>query len=361
MNDMRLENWLTELMARYPDKNIRFVFEKGYPVAQLDLALWLNNPARLDNKYDPVRAAKYRLLMERGVDFPAIAVFSDRSPASGRHRVGGHSDAMAGPHSKKVLPLDAYVLYVDDPLIRELILRTINSIEGFGNPDEHELPHIAEILRNHPTVTQAELAEWFPGMTQHRISEYTRLRDYERRADALGCLVEWMKLSQTHQLKLGKLSNDVLWVPAVMTLANTGTNGVAADKLIAAISRPRSEKDALAQIASVQREYDVRAAATRSKGKLKLRGDKRNAIHLKWLKKIIQLRNFMPNWNVEELKLYNIEFTQIPADLATIKELQSQLDDAMIVLESRLEQRRDEEARRASGKSAPPTPPTPLA
>jgi hypothetical protein len=257
MKDLKTENFLKA-------NGYGFVFVEALAFAQIDLKEADANPARMTKKLDQDRAISYGLAMTDGADFPAIVTLDVGEGRlhllmTGRHRIAG---AIAADINR----MDAYVVREADPFRVELLLRTINNIEGRAPDQQEKLHHIVELRRLYPDVPIPELASRF-GIKPHTVQSYLRDIDVEERAHRLGVGME-ISLEKFRGLRqaLFGLANDIVFVEIVRLIARyhdmrTG----AAVSLIKELKDKTTEKQALRLIEERNKELGQIEAENRNK------------------------------------------------------------------------------------------------
>lgn len=210
MEDPRTANWLSK-------HGYACRFTAGVPLNRIDMAEAEANPARLTKKLDEDRVLQYSLEMTGGTDFPAIVLLDPQivrggafSLITGRHRI--EAALLAGFKT-----LDAYVVRETDPFRRELILRTINNLEGKAPSFSEKMAHLFELRRNYPDKSLRELAALF-GMKQGTVNEYIRADNTYRRASALGVAERVLRLPATVRADLDAIKNDNTFVATLKLL-----------------------------------------------------------------------------------------------------------------------------------------------
>src|SRR6516162_2138199 len=178
MKDSKTEYFLTS-------NGYAWQFHQDLPLNQLNMKEAETNPARLGAALDEEYALSIGLAVQDGADLPAIVVLDDGSQLyliiTGRHRVCGVL-IFCKPAR---MTLDAYVVREVDPYRVQLLIRTINTIEGHAPSTQERLTHIAEMRRMFPHASAKELAAQFR-VALPTANEYLRVIAMERRAEDLG-------------------------------------------------------------------------------------------------------------------------------------------------------------------------------
>ena len=257
MRDPKTENFLKA-------NGYAYVFVKQLKFGAIDLKEADANPARLLKKLDKDRALSYGLAMIDGADFPAIVVLDagDDKPSrliTGRHRIEGAKEA-------EIDAFDAYVVRDADPYRRELLLRTINNIEGRAPDQMEKLNHIAELHRLYPDVSVNELAARF-GLKPQTVANHLRENEVAERAQRLGVGAEIShdKFKALKQPLFG-LNNDVTFTEVVRLIARyPDLRTSAATSLIKELKEKTTERQALKLIEERDREMAQIEAENRGK------------------------------------------------------------------------------------------------
>lgn len=264
MRDPKTENFLAA-------RGFAFEFVPDMPIAEIDCQEADANPARLRTKLEQDRAISYGIAMEEGADFPAIVSLDVADGRLKRLITGRHRIAGAGAASRPVL--DAYVVRESDPYRVEMLIRTINNIEGRAPGQDEKLLQAGEMKRLFPHVTVAELASWFL-LKPSVITDYLKVLDVERRADALGLgsifKTDRFKKNAKLKIQINQIQSDVTFDRLVRLIAaHPHVRGQAAIDLVRNVRECSTEKRALGLIDKLDREYaeleeELRARRSRS-------------------------------------------------------------------------------------------------
>ncbi len=247
MKDQKTERHLT-------DNHYTFIFVAAFSLDDID---WLEadaNPARLGKKLDDERAFGYSQDMEAGCDFPAIVLLDigdglKKLIMTGRHRGRAAQAALR-------TTLDAYVVRESDPARRELLLRSLNVIEGEAPSHNERMVHIAEMKRKYPDMSNASLATQFK-VKKDRVDDYLKAVAVEQRADGLGCgaAIHSGKFSKAMKLALGSLHNDYAFIAATGLVARWPIlRGSAGIDLITRLRSARTENAAMRMVEEADHE-----------------------------------------------------------------------------------------------------------
>ena len=178
MKDAKTEHYLTA-------RGYTWQYVKDFPIARLDLKEAESNPARLGKALDEEYALSIGLAVQDGAELPAIVTHDTGDGLddiiTGRHRVSGVT-TFCKPRRDTI---DAYRVREADKFRVDLLVRTINTIEGHAPGTHERLIHVAEMRRKYPHTTTKDIAKEF-GVAVETAHEYLRVLAMERRAEELG-------------------------------------------------------------------------------------------------------------------------------------------------------------------------------
>ena len=251
MKDSKTEYFLTA-------NGYTWQFHKELPLDQLDMKEAESNPARLGSALDEDYALGIGLAVQEGADLPAIVVLDDGTAlykiVTGRHRINGVTDFCKPPRPA----LDAYVVREVDPYRIQLLIRTINVIEGHAPDTRERLTHIAEMRRMFPHSTAKELAALFRVAT-NTAAEYLRVIAMERRAEDLGIgnIAKSRTIPMKLKAQLQGLQNDNIFLHAVTMVSrhpNDFRGKTPGETLVKELRSAGSERKALKYLDERDRE-----------------------------------------------------------------------------------------------------------
>jgi hypothetical protein len=260
MRDQKTENYLN-------DGQYAFEFRPKVPIKSIDLVGARINPARANRRIDPERVNAYGVAMLDGTDFPAIVVFDGGglllSLVTGLHRLEAAIDA-------KLDTFDCYVVVEPNDYRRDLLVRSINSIEGFAPTQQEQLRLAAEMLRLYPGVaTNKQVAASFK-LGESTLASFLRVTEADDRALNLGVFDQFCGLTQTIKLELYGIKNDHIFTSAIGVISNYSLKGGEADAFVKEVKRARKDDDAQAAIDKKQRDMEQRDQRAKAKhGKTK--------------------------------------------------------------------------------------------
>jgi hypothetical protein len=230
-------------------------------MTEIDMQLSRDNPARLLRRLNQDRACDYGVMMEAGIEFPAVVLLNHPAPhdgmawivATGMHRLEGGLLAHRAEW-------DAYCVIEADDYRRDHLIRSLNRLEGEGDPMHVVLAHI---LHEHETFGKplTELAKsWhvkLPWLQNGATERRARLR-----ARRLNYDVDRARIPATIMVALGSLQSDVIFEKAMETVATTPgvTTGSVRD-MVSDVKKGRSEA---AQLEAVRKFTDQEQARVRA-------------------------------------------------------------------------------------------------
>jgi len=325
MRDQRTENYLDRGAYVY-----RFV--AGYDLTRISLNAEAQNPARLGRRREDERIVKMAMAMADKVDFPAIVVFANEAEPFDSLVTGFHRCSAAD--LADIRSFDAYVVVEHDPYRRALLMRSINSIEGKASTQQEDLAHIAELLRMFPDATQNDMALAFNIKTPV-ISDYLKLIEHEARAHRLGVGEPWARIPQQGlRMKLGRITNDNIFVMAVEAVEQMQLTGKAADDLIEGVRRSKTEQAAAKMLQDALRQF----IEQQERAKAKYGRRSKQTTCGKWFGALTRLWRIIPVWDVRKLHLDALDPAAVTMNILKLKEVRAQIDDVLADQERRLEQ-----------------------
>jgi hypothetical protein len=235
-------------------------FVEAFPINKIDLAASKANPARLLRQLDKERCLEMAVAMEAGVDFPAIVLSEEPNNlfilATGMHRLEG-ADVI------KRTTFDAYIVIETDPYRRELLMRSINCIEGRGQTRDENLAHCAELHRLFGRPVD-DLAAAF-NLKITAIRDYLRSIKFDEHAEQLGVGDLSRGFPQRMKQDLSTIKIDVLLVDTIRLIKSTKMSGSSAKQLIKEITECRGEKAGLRILEQRRQEALQREESAKAK------------------------------------------------------------------------------------------------
>jgi cell division protein ZapA (FtsZ GTPase activity inhibitor) len=214
-------------------------FQPNFLISKIDLVTSEANPARLSRKIDEERCAEMALAMEQGVDFPAIILIEEPKlflVATGMHRLKAATE-----YAKPVKTIfDAYIVIETDPYRRDLLIRSINCIEGKGQTRNENLQHCADMHRLYGGPIE-DLAAAF-NLRPSTIKAYLRYLKVDDRAKSFGVEDLLRSLAIKVRSAIAQIKYDSLFVNTIRVLVATKASVAVAMQIAQEVAGVRSEK-----------------------------------------------------------------------------------------------------------------------
>jgi hypothetical protein len=316
MQDPKTEQYLSA--GRYA-----FVFAKDVPIRDIDMGEAKANPARLQRRIDDDRVNAYGIAMLDGADFPAIVLFDDEPK---KHLVTGLHRLTAAQDAHKTV-FDAYLVRETDEYRRQLLMRSINTIEGKAPDVQEQLNHACEILRQFPGSLVKDIAAAF-NMKPDAIVQYQHKVAAEHRAIRLMVGDEFSGLPSFTKIEIGRVASDVTFPILVRAIAGTKARGNVATDLIKSVRGVRSEEAANKIIERHVREFREEQERARARyGKTPTAASTRFLGRVKVLTK---------ETNLSKLALNGIFAEKLPDAIHSIEQARELLERVHQALVSRL-------------------------
>jgi len=258
VRDPKIEQFLTS-------RGFAWKFQANFPIANINMRAAESNPARLGRAIDDEYALSIGLAAQEGADIPAIVTidtgFDLDELATGRHRISGVTDFCKPPRTA----LDAYRVRESDPCRIELLIRTINGIEGRRTPAKENLIHMAEMKRKHPHLSAKQLAAEFY-TTSTTVNAYFRELQMETRGEELGIgqIVRGKAFNKSAKARLQSIKNDTIFMHACLLVAKH-PNRYSLQAIDALVRELNAVPEHRARDIIEQREEDLRKAASAEK------------------------------------------------------------------------------------------------
>lgn len=169
------------------DNGFKWEYAEDYPLASIDMKGVENNLGRMGEALNIAHAKSLGLVIQKqNGSINAIVVLANgegkkSTVGTGVHRIKGAIEFCTPPRTT----LPAYVVYEANAPRRQLLIRSLNSIEGKGSDVDERLAHIMEILRANPNRNRKELAEQF-SVSKSLVDEYARVITFDQRARKSG-------------------------------------------------------------------------------------------------------------------------------------------------------------------------------
>jgi hypothetical protein len=296
-------------------------FVPAFQISLIDLAASKANPARLHRTTDAERCLEMAIAMEAGVDFPAIVLLEEPKATivgTGMHRLIAATEMVKPP----LTTFDAYVVIETDPYRRELLMRSINCIEGRGQTREENLAHCAELYRLFGRSVE-DLAVAF-NMRIAAIREYLRSIKFDERAEQVGIGDLTRELPQKTKQLLAKIQNDSLLADTVRMMKSTrAMTGPVAKQLIQDIAACRGEKAGQKILEQRQQEFVQQEESAKARY-----GRRGMDIPTKAMRPVRTILSFSARYLNDPVRLQfgALEEAQLMRELTAVKDVMDVLD-----------------------------------
>jgi hypothetical protein len=237
-------------------------YEPGFLISRIDMAASRANPARLYRRIDEERCMEMAFAMEEGVDFPAVVLLEEPKAiivATGLHRLSAATQWIKPARHA----FDAYIVTEPDPYRRDLLMRSINCIEGHGQTKDENLAHCVEMTRLYGGSID-DLAAAF-NLRPHAIRDHLRYVKFDQRADEIGVGDLARLIPKTLKQTLGQIKIDSLLARTLRVIVATKAVGPIAKQLGSDVAAARSERAAMKILDEREEEFartEERAKAT---------------------------------------------------------------------------------------------------
>jgi hypothetical protein len=314
MRDPKTENQLDRGKFAYQ-------FVPAFQINKIDLAASKANPARLNRKIDEERCLEMACAMEAGVEFPAIVLTEEPNGtfivATGMHRLIAATELL----KPMLATFDAYIVIEPDPYRRELLMRSINCIEGRGQSRDENLAHCAEMYRLYNRSVD-DLAAAF-NLRVAAIREYLRSIKFDERADQLGVGDLSRGWPQKTKQQLATIKIDAVLADAVRYLKSAKLTGPATKELITQLANCRGEKAGFKILDERRQEAAEREESAKAKY-----GRRNMDIPTKAMRPVRTILAFCAKYGNDPSKLQwgALEQGQLGRDLTAVKDLADLLD-----------------------------------
>lgn len=296
-----------------------FRFEAAFAIARIDLNAAKANPARLLRKLDEDRCLEMGYAMEQQVDFPAIVLIEFGNTlqlATGLHRLIAATEWCNPP----LKTFDTYVVNEKDAYRRELLVRSINSIEGKGQSREENLAHCVEMLRAYPGHTVDDIAVAF-NLPARTVREHLNILKLEERAQKCGVshLLRDNKLFPlTTKRELIAIKGEPLFAGLIRVIATTKASGRVARQLIQEVHDSQKVSEAAGFKVLEQHEKEWAEQEARAQAKY---GRRRPDIPTRALAKVRSILRIPYAQEPSRLQFSALEPAQLSRDLQVLYEV----------------------------------------
>ena len=239
--DLKLEQFLKKL-------HVKFDWEVGYKVSDIDFAESLNRQTRVGKKIDEILVNSYGVQMLDGAAFPGILINQPSKSfsyiLSGLHR--GH--AVKDIHETTV---DCYIVRLTDTRLLDIVPRVVNALEG-RRPDRDELLANALFLVDKLGLEPKDVCAWY-GLKPDHITTAKRQHEVAQAMREEGVNPEGMVKSLFTQLSplagnrnvlksAGKLAKELPFVEAL--------------KMIATVKEYKTEGEQLSAVRQWRKDFE---------------------------------------------------------------------------------------------------------
>ena len=194
-----MRNLLLEMELKR--RNLEFQYVPDLAVSKIDMASAGLEQIRLTTVFHDDLLVAYDLKMGDGYEFPAIVIFKPRQPG-GLYAMGDGYHRTKVRLTRGIKTCDAYVVDTDDPMIIELLRRTLNNVlNGGRNNVEESLIHAMRLIERgfEVRIAAAEM-----GVTFSLLQERRRQQDVQRRIERLRLIrgdLPWTTLTLLNALQ----------------------------------------------------------------------------------------------------------------------------------------------------------------
>jgi hypothetical protein len=228
------------------------------------------------------------------------------------HRLNAATDLVKPPRQT----FDAYVVVEPDPYRRDLLMRSINCIEGRGQTRDENLAHCVEMHRLYGGPIE-DLAAAF-GLKPSAVKDHLRLVKLDERAEQWGVAEQTRKLTQKVKQALSQIKNDPVFAKTVRVITATKASTAAALQLARDTGAARSERAALKILEDREQEYAEQEERARARY-----GKRRPDIPATAMKPVRTILNFSAKHGNDPAKLQwgALDEAQLTRDLKVVDEV----------------------------------------
>jgi hypothetical protein len=292
VRDLKTEAYLTE-------GGYKFSFETQIDINRIDLVEAKENPARMNRALDFERVNAYGVSMLEHTStahFPAIVVFADKPKlhlVTGLHRLTAAKDASC-------TRIDAYIVSEPDEYRRDLLTRSINTIEGLAPSQKENLNSAFAFLREHTGAKLKDVAVAF-GLKEDAIKLYQWQIAAEERAVRLGVGTQLCSMAASSRILLGRIQSDISFARTVEAASQIRGKASAIETLVKDVRAARTEEAAAGVL---QRFTDeLKAETERAKARF---GRSPSSLSTRFLGRVKSV--------IREQDLQKLALSGIPAD-----------------------------------------------
>lgn len=247
----------------------KWKYEPSVPFTAIDITYSADNPARLSRRLDDERVMQYAEEMQDGVEFPGIVLLSpsDREiaqydVATGMHRLSAADMAQ----TKTPKHIDAYIVSEPDRYRRDVLTRSLNTIEGRGANLQEQILHVIYLHEKYKQPLSTLCKEWH--LKEASVRLYFRAEQAKRRARQFGFDLEHAKprLSQSILASMNSaLHSDRVFEEVTKFILHHGPSASIVDELCKSVKDIRDEAQALQMIQAHVKAEDERQQRERAK------------------------------------------------------------------------------------------------
>lgn len=249
--DPRVENWLGTM-------EVEWRYEESVPCASINKTASAMNPGRLGVRLDPSFVDLYAQSMMAGAQFPAIILAQTQSQGlivvTGLHRLSA-----ADKIERKTF--DAYILSVHDVALLDTLIRSANSIEGYGVGPEERLEQAKFLVRKYD-LSKADVARRF-GLAESTLNHALTLDQTRENLARVG--VDVARLKQIHLYRLAPLHNLNIAKAAAQIATDYNLTEDELEEVIFPARKATTEADALLLLGKARME--IAKTHSHSKGR----------------------------------------------------------------------------------------------
>lgn len=295
----------------------KYRFEQAFAISRIDINAAKRNPARLLRQIEEERCVEMACAMEAGVDFPAIVLIEDVNSftlATGLHRLIAATQWKKPPLST----FDAYLIGEADSYRREVLIRSINTIEGKGQSRDENLAHCVEVMRMYPGHTVDDVAAAF-SLSGRVVREHLRQQKAEKRAYDLGIgqlLCDTKLFAATVKGALNTIKPDPLFIGTIRAISETHCKGAVSAQFISDVAAAKSEAAGFKVIEERKREHAEAEASAQIKW-----AKRRSDIPTKALAKVKSILRMPHALEPSLLQFGALEITQLARDTQAVQEV----------------------------------------
>lgn len=249
-----------------------WAYEQAVPLSSIDTDHARDNPARLNRRFDEERVLQYAEEMDDGVEFPAVVLLtpSDHGVKPFDIATGLHRLSAAELCRKGTRHADAYVITEPDRYRRELLTRSLNTIEGRGADQSEQIMHIIYLHEHHKQPIATLCKEWH--IKEGSVRHYYRAEQCKRRAKSLGVQLSdtRLRLSQSLLGQMNALHSDKVFKEFAEFINRHATSVGVVENLCRQLKDVRDEAKALALIQTrADSEQQARQNASQKFGRIR--------------------------------------------------------------------------------------------